>query len=272
MLDPFRNSALILAACVATHARPDVILPPPEGMKAVSRSIRVALSDPDGPWIAGRRIRDGDTFGGLAERELGDAALSGWLTDLNDDADPRRLRIDQLIWMPRRGAVGDDAAWLVYVDTSRALQMSVRPFEPAADGRDHASALILVRPEHRRAFEGCFGEDGFERLAALEKDGYVTRVALDGLPDRFVPRDSDVDRVEVDGTLRADGNGEPQLAVEAVRYLDANGRPSSAPRVAGSGSLDVAPPLPWWLALVAFGGAAGLALLAVRRARASGSA
>jgi nucleoid-associated protein YgaU len=69
-----------------------------------------AVSPPAAPKPRTYKVKDGDTFDGIAKRELGDANLRTEIARLNPGLDPRRLQLGQTIQLPGVGAGSGAAA------------------------------------------------------------------------------------------------------------------------------------------------------------------
>lgn len=250
-------SVLLATAFVVPGPLPDII---PDGVKGVASETRMTV----GPWADGvhtaRRLEAGDTYLKVAKNMLGDGSRFRELVDLNPEIDPKRLRIDQTIWLPPRDAKAKDAPWLyVLAEGPGAAPVPCTTTQPLPHARFVSYTFFLVPDKKRVGFEKeCRTWESLQKFVEAES---IPNAKAPG-PPRYVPQDAPIERIVVTVTLSRDDAGKLTAKAERVDYDKAG---KVLPPAATDKPKDGPPPpngpepkKQWLLLLLALGGGGAL--------------
>ena len=95
------------------------------------------------------RVRDGDTFGHIAKRELGSVRHVARIRELNPGIMPTRIRPGQALWLPPR-----NGGFALYLWHSDGDQVEITSYAPGQEVPDSAVefAILAVPTDHLDKF------------------------------------------------------------------------------------------------------------------------
>ncbi|MFN3243867.1 MAG: LysM peptidoglycan-binding domain-containing protein [Planctomycetota bacterium] len=236
-------------AATTSHTIPDII---PEGHHSVPVDRTHDLSLLHEHCCVQYVIQKGDTFEKLARSKLGSAGRVHDITALNPDADPRRLKVGERIWLPPRDANAPHR--FVYLNRWPGVYRS-EPFalSDRVYGRYVGFAFVIVDEANRATVAKTKKWPEVLELEKAEKVQVIKGSTVRGL----VADGSKARRITEKITAKRDAKGRYSLET-VVEHLDADGKP-----IATAGN-DKQTSDQMWLLLLTLGGA-GLIWLRLRQ-------